>query len=96
MPTMSTFVLAAIAIVAALLVARLRRIVASTNSRGALWVSLVLCIATPIGFLVALNTGVVPSTVTNFTLVVVAVIYFGVIQSYRIDRDNRRRRQGGA
>lgn len=93
---MSTFVLAAIVIVAALLVVRLRRIAASTNSRVALWASLVLCIVTPIGFLVALNTGVVPSTATNLALVVVAVIYFGVIQSYRIERENRRRRQGDA
>jgi hypothetical protein len=91
---MSTLVLAAIVLIAALLVARFRRIAASTSSRGPLRVSLTLCIATPIGFLVALSTGLVASTPPNFALVVAAVIYFGVIQSYRIHRETHGRRQG--
>lgn len=91
---MSTLVLTAIVLVAAVLATRLRRVATSTNSRVALRASLVLCLATPIGVLVGLRTGLVASTPTNFALSVIVVIYFGVIQSYRIHRDTHGRRHG--
>lgn len=90
---MSALVLAFIFVFASLSVRRLRRIAASTGSDKAMWGSLALCLGTPAGFLVSLNTGAVPSTPTNLAIVLATVIYLGVIQCYRIYRDSDGRRR---
>jgi hypothetical protein len=90
---MSALVLVSIVVLASLSVRRLRRIAASTGSDRAMWGSIALCLGTPTGFLVSMNTGAVPSTPTNLAIVLAAVIYLGVIQCYRIYRDSDDRRR---
>lgn len=90
--------LCVIAALTGLLTRQLRRRAASTTSKGdwARRAALALCLLVPAGFLAALKTGIIPSTPINFALVVIAIVYFGFIQSYRIDRDHvaRKSRSG--
>jgi hypothetical protein len=82
---MITIALALAAILAELLVTRLRRTGAAASSTSVFWTAIAVCNLAIIGFLAAIKMGFIPSTIPNFALLFLIFVYF-VIQGSRIFR----------
>jgi uncharacterized membrane protein len=80
--TTSTAILLAVIVLSAVAV-----YFSSTNrSPALLWSALAVSLAVAIALLVVLKAGLVPITPINFSIIVLGIINFGVVESMRIYR----------
>lgn len=84
--TTSTVILLAVIVLSAVAVNFLRRGSSTNRSPALLWSELAVSLAVAIALLVVLKAGLVPITPINFSIIVLGIIYFGVVESMRIYR----------
>lgn len=83
---MGTAILLATAVLSAIVVNYLRGSSSERRTPALLWSALVFSLAVAIAFLVVLKAGLMPITPINFSVIVLGIIYFGVVECLRIHR----------
>lgn len=86
---MSTVILLVAIVLAAVGVNRLRGSSSASRSKTLLWSAQVVTLAVSIVLYVVLQASLVPITPTNFSIIVLGVMYFGPLQSMRIQKQLR-------
>lgn len=86
MTTMGTAILLAAAVLSAIAVRHLRGGSSKSRSPALLWLALVLSLAVAIALLVVLKARLVSITPINFSVILFGIIYFGVVECFRIHR----------
>lgn len=83
---MGTAILLAIAVLSAIAVSCLRGTSSASRNPALLWSALVFSLAVAIALLVVLKAKLLPITPINFSVIVLGIIYFGVVECFRIHR----------
>jgi uncharacterized membrane protein YoaK (UPF0700 family) len=83
---MGTAILLAAAVLSAIAVSHLRGSSSESRSPAILWLALVFSLSVAIALLVVLKAKLVPITPMNFSVIVLGMIYFGVVECLRIHR----------
>jgi amino acid transporter len=86
MTAMGTAILLATAVLSAIVLNYLRGSSSERRTPALLWLALVFSLAVAIAFLVVLKSGLMPITPINFSVIVLGIIYFGVVECLRIHR----------
>lgn len=89
---MSTALIAAALITAAMLVGHLRRSAQADTARRSTALAIAVCFSVPVGLGIVMRLGFIPLSVANFALWLGAMVYFVVIQFGRIAVEMRRHR----
>lgn len=74
------------AVLSAIAVSRLRGSSAEFRAPSILWLTWVLSLAVAISLLVVLKAQLVSITPINFSVIVLGIVYFGVVECLRIHR----------
>jgi amino acid transporter len=86
MTNMGTAILLAAAVLSAIAVGYLRGNSLERRTPTLLWLALVFSLAVATALLVVLKAKLVPITPINFSIIVLGIIYFGVVECLRIHR----------